>query len=207
MTHYRSQLSLLKHGLRSYGNKIELHTADRFQGRDKEVVILSLVRSNDACSIGDLLKDWRRINVAFTRAKTKLLVIGSRQTLKGSGEQEMLSRFIKLMETKDWIYDLDADTLDRHFFEDGMTQLTSTAAGTQKGMLSPTKPYNKATTPTKPGSLKTPRRKVVGIFDKENQHPLQDVGPRKGTVTARALVQGRPILGNILVDYMDDDIF
>ncbi|KAJ8126536.1 hypothetical protein O1611_g7102 [Lasiodiplodia mahajangana] len=66
MTHYRSQLSLLKHGLRGLGSNIELHTADRFQGRDKEVVVLSLVRSNEACSIGDLLKDWRRINVAFS---------------------------------------------------------------------------------------------------------------------------------------------
>ena len=62
---------------------MEMHTADRFQGRDKEVIILSLVRSNEAKGIGELLKDWRRINVAFTRAKTKLLVIGSRETLKG----------------------------------------------------------------------------------------------------------------------------
>ncbi|KAJ1324900.1 DNA replication ATP-dependent helicase/nuclease Dna2 [Microdochium nivale] len=199
MTHYRSQLSLLKHGLRNYGNKIELHTADRFQGRDKEVVILSLVRSNEACSIGDLLKDWRRINVAFTRAKTKLLVVGSRQTLKGSGEQEMLSRFIKLMETKDWIYDLDADALDRHFFEDGMTQLTSTAAGTQA--------RNKEITPRKhqPLENKIGRRKDWAVGDKENQKSHQDTGPRRGTVTAKALVQGRPILGNILVDLMDDD--
>ncbi|OAA62627.1 DNA replication helicase [Niveomyces insectorum RCEF 264] len=96
MTHYRSQLSLLKHQLRGIaghvphqaGPGIEMHTADRFQGRDKDVVVLSLVRNNEACSIGDLLKDWRRINVAFTRAKTKLLVVGSRSTLKGKNERE-----------------------------------------------------------------------------------------------------------------------
>ncbi|RWA07722.1 hypothetical protein EKO27_g7386 [Xylaria grammica] len=127
MTHYRSQLSLLKHNLSRFGNSIELHTADRFQGRDKEVVVLSLVRSNEACSIGDLLKDWRRINVAFTRAKTKLLVVGSRDTLKGSGEQEMLSRFVRLMEDRDWVYDLPRDALESHFFEDGATQFTATA--------------------------------------------------------------------------------
>ncbi len=46
-----------------------MHTADRFQGRDKDVVVLSLVRSNDACAIGELLRDWRRINVAFTPRK------------------------------------------------------------------------------------------------------------------------------------------
>ncbi|KAK6834387.1 hypothetical protein PG987_009081 [Apiospora arundinis] len=103
MTHYRSQLSLLKHNLRAHGSSIELHTADRFQGRDKEVVVLSLVRSNESCNIGDLLKDWRRINVAFTRAKTKLLVVGSRSTLRGSGESEMVSRFVRLMEERDWV--------------------------------------------------------------------------------------------------------
>ncbi|KAL1837751.1 hypothetical protein VTK73DRAFT_4571 [Phialemonium thermophilum] len=65
-----------------------MHTADRFQGRDKEVVVLSLVRSNEACSIGELLRDWRRINVAFTRAKTKLLVVGSRATLRGRQKQQ-----------------------------------------------------------------------------------------------------------------------
>jgi len=99
MTHYRSQLAFLKHGLRSH-NDVEMHTADRFQGRDKEVIILSLVRSNEAKSIGELLKDWRRINVAFTRAKTKLLVIGSRETLKGngSGSEETVAKFVGLME-------------------------------------------------------------------------------------------------------------
>jgi DNA replication ATP-dependent helicase Dna2 len=122
MTHYRSQLALLKHGLRSHTD-VEMHTADRFQGRDKEVVILSLVRSNEAKSIGELLKDWRRINVAFTRAKTKLLVVGSRETLKGNrprsdGGEEMVARFVGLMEDKGWIYDLPSGALECHYFED-----------------------------------------------------------------------------------------
>jgi DNA replication ATP-dependent helicase Dna2 len=139
MTHYRSQLALLKHGLRSRP-AVEMHTADRFQGRDKEVIILSLVRSNEAKSIGELLKDWRRINVAFTRAKTKLLVVGSRETLKGNGpdnngEEEMVARFVKLMERKEWIFDLPKTALEDHLFEDGQTQITvsgaSRPAGTQ----------------------------------------------------------------------------
>lgn len=144
MTHYRSQLALLKHGLRGHTD-VEMHTADRFQGRDKEVIILSLVRSNEAKSIGELLKDWRRINVAFTRAKTKLLVVGSRETLKGNGpkpdgSEEMVSRFIKLMEEKMWIYDLPPGALESHHFEDAAaTQLTSSApsrsAATQPMLL------------------------------------------------------------------------
>jgi DNA replication ATP-dependent helicase Dna2 len=140
MTHYRSQLALLKHGLRRHTD-VEMHTADRFQGRDKEVVILSLVRSNDAQSIGELLRDWRRINVAFTRAKTKLLVIGSKNTLKGNGpkadgSEEMVARFVGLMEERRWIYDLPTGALESHCFEDGATQVSasdqSRSIGTQQ---------------------------------------------------------------------------
>lgn len=137
MTHYRSQLSLLKHGLKNHP-AVEMHTADRFQGRDKEVIILSLVRSNDAKSIGELLKDWRRINVAFTRAKTKLLVVGSRETLKGkgpdaNGEEEMVARFVKLMEEKEWIFDLPKTALEEHLFEDGQTQVTASGVSRPPG--------------------------------------------------------------------------
>ena len=143
MTHYRSQLALLKHGLRNHTD-VEMHTTDRFQGRDKEVIILSLVRSNEAKSIGELLKDWRRINVAFTRAKTKLLVIGSKETLKGHGKpdgsEEMVARFVSLMEDREWIYDLPVGALEHHYFEDAAaTQVTSSTSSrpavTQSSML------------------------------------------------------------------------
>ena len=126
MTHYRSQLALLRHGLRNHSD-VEMHTADRFQGRDKEVIILSLVRSNEAKSIGELLKDWRRINVAFTRAKSKLLVVGSKETLKGNGPnpngvEEMVARFVKLMEEKQWVFDVPRGALEDHLFEQVGTQ-------------------------------------------------------------------------------------
>ncbi|KAK5625901.1 hypothetical protein RRF57_001617 [Xylaria bambusicola] len=193
MTHYRSQLSLLKHGLRGFGNSIELHTADRFQGRDKEVVVLSLVRSNEACSIGDLLKDWRRINVAFTRAKTKLLVVGSRETLKGSGEQEMLSRFIRLMEDRDWVYDLPRDALESHFFEEGATQFTATGA---PGSLA---------SPSKKSPKKSPRKGATSMKSnqffagKENRRPAA----KRGNVTGRALLRNNPVSRDILNEMME----
>jgi DNA replication ATP-dependent helicase Dna2 len=111
MTHYRAQLFLLKEQLRQYGG-VEMHTTDRFQGRDKEVIVLSLVRSNDSCSIGDLLKDWRRINVAFTRAKTKLIVVGSKRTLKNSGDETM-PLFSRLCDSdyRDWTNAEDAQSV------------------------------------------------------------------------------------------------
>jgi len=52
---------------------VEVDTVDRFQGRDKECVLLSFVSHNARGEIGKLLTDWRRINVALTRAKSKLV--------------------------------------------------------------------------------------------------------------------------------------
>ncbi|KAH0425895.1 hypothetical protein CcaCcLH18_10682 [Colletotrichum camelliae] len=186
MTHYRSQLSLLKHGLRAHVG-VEMHTADRFQGRDKDVVILSLVRSNDSCSIGDLLKDWRRINVAFTRAKTKLLVVGSKSTLKGSGKEEMLSKFISLMEERDWIYDLPADALENHFFDDTPTQLTASG-------VSPLK-TKKNRSPRKGISPKKIPKLGLGV-DKENRRPE----PKRARIGEKVLMKDKVILRDILND-------
>ena len=105
ITLYRSQLALIKQSLR-HRPGVEMHTADKFQGRDKEVVVLSLVRSNESQIVGDLLKDWRRVNVALTRARTKLLILGSRNTLVGN---ELLRNLIKLMDGNGWLYDLPAN--------------------------------------------------------------------------------------------------
>ena len=95
ITPYRSQLALLKQTLHHHHHHhqkkwrgghedVEMDTTDKFQGRDKEVVVLSLVRSNESHRVGDLLKDWRRINVAFTRARSKLLIVGSQATIAGA---------------------------------------------------------------------------------------------------------------------------
>ena len=59
---------------------LRISTIDSFQGQEKEIIILSLVRSNDSCEIG-FLKDYRRMNVAITRAKEKLIVIGDSATI------------------------------------------------------------------------------------------------------------------------------
>ena len=61
---------------------MRISTIDSFQGQEKENIILSLVRSNDEGEIG-FLKDYRRMNVALTRAKEKLFVIGDSATLGG----------------------------------------------------------------------------------------------------------------------------
>jgi len=65
---FRLQLAAIEAQLAKCGRKaVEVCTVDRYQGRDKEVILLSLVRNNTECKIGDLLSDFRRINVAVSR--------------------------------------------------------------------------------------------------------------------------------------------
>jgi superfamily I DNA and/or RNA helicase len=64
-------------------NRLQIQTVDGFQGGEKDVIIVSLVRSNDSEEVG-FLSDQRRLNVAFSRARKKLVVIGDSSTLEKS---------------------------------------------------------------------------------------------------------------------------
>lgn len=75
---YAAQVRLLRNRLETA--KLEIDTVDGFQGREKEAVLLTMVRSNDRGEIG-FLADTRRTNVAMTRARRKLIVIGDSVTL------------------------------------------------------------------------------------------------------------------------------
>ncbi len=74
---YSGQVTLAKDLLKS---TLRISTIDSFQGQEEENVIISLVRSNNEGQIG-FLKDYRRMNVAMTRAKEKLIIIGDSSTL------------------------------------------------------------------------------------------------------------------------------
>lgn len=83
---YKQQVELLKEllqhapELQVYGEKISVNTIDSFQGQERDVVYISLARSNAEGVIG-FLSDIRRMNVAMTRARKKLVVIGDSATL------------------------------------------------------------------------------------------------------------------------------
>ncbi len=83
---YRAQVqylrSLVKHdeALRPLRSQISVNTVDAFQGQERDVVLVSLVRANDDGQIG-FLNDLRRMNVAITRARFKLIILGSSKTL------------------------------------------------------------------------------------------------------------------------------
>ncbi|RYY34462.1 MAG: DUF2075 domain-containing protein, partial [Sphingobacteriaceae bacterium] len=70
---YREQVTLLRNLLA--GTSVEVNTVDGFQGQERDVVYISLTRSNAEGSIG-FLSDYRRMNVAITRARAKLVLVG-----------------------------------------------------------------------------------------------------------------------------------
>ncbi|MCC6289517.1 MAG: AAA family ATPase [Chitinophagaceae bacterium] len=83
---YRQQIVLLKEQmqhaahLKDYANKITVNTIDSFQGQERDIIYISMTRSNADSKIG-FLSDIRRMNVAMTRARKKLVVIGDSSTL------------------------------------------------------------------------------------------------------------------------------
>lgn len=87
---YSAQVSHLKGLIRERYPQIEISTVDGFQGREKQVIILTLVRSNDQYEVG-FLKEERRLNVAMTRPKRQLCVIGNIELLQRSGNKYLKS--------------------------------------------------------------------------------------------------------------------
>ncbi len=83
---YREQVRQLRKAkrehpeLEAWKDNISIHTVDGFQGQERDIIYISLVRSNDEGKIG-FLSDFRRINVALTRAKKKLVIVGDSATI------------------------------------------------------------------------------------------------------------------------------
>ena len=112
---YRKQATLLKEvldeeeALRPFNDLIKIQTIDSFQGQEKDVIYISLTRSNAEQQIG-FLSDVRRMNVAMTRAKKKLVVIGDSATI---GSHPFYREFIAYTESighyhSVWEWDISA---------------------------------------------------------------------------------------------------
>jgi len=95
ITPYKEQYALFKKELKGFIEKgLEISTIDGFQGKEKDIILLSLVRANEKGEIG-FLKDYRRLNVAITRAKRKLIVFGNSETLESDNIYRKWINFIK----------------------------------------------------------------------------------------------------------------
>ncbi|MCQ2219982.1 MAG: AAA domain-containing protein [Prevotella sp.] len=100
---YRAQVQLLRRLIRKreffkpFRHLITVNTVDGFQGQERDVIVLSLVRSNDEGQIG-FLRDLRRMNVAITRARMKLIILGSVDTLTKHPFYKRLHEYIESLE-------------------------------------------------------------------------------------------------------------
>lgn len=113
ITPYRRQATVLNELLVNdeqivpFRHHIQINTIDSFQGQEKDIIYISLTRSNHQQAIG-FLSDVRRMNVAMTRAKKKLIVVGDSATV---GKHEFYDNFIKYVDTMQsyhsvWEWDL-----------------------------------------------------------------------------------------------------
>ena len=195
VTFYRSQIALLRQRMRSIpdATNVEMSTADRYQGRDKEAIIVSLVRSNSDGQVGDLLKDWRRINVAVTRAQSKLIIIGSKRTMTAGGG--VLAGLVGLCEENGWIFTLPKDAVEGHMFDDGTgTQLTGSPFKSSPVKMS---------TPQSSPAERSPIRKKPNLALCPS--PLQRKGgefrlpEKRGQI--RKNVRAKTIIGDILESF------
>lgn len=97
---YKAQVyylrSLIKRNafFKPFRKLITIHTVDGFQGQERDVILISLVRANEAGQIG-FLNDLRRMNVAITRARMKLIIIGDASTLSHHPFYRKLYQYIQ----------------------------------------------------------------------------------------------------------------
>ena len=106
---YRAQVSLLRKMISPALSGSDISTVDQFQGRDKDVIIYSCTKTKANKTAGkisedNILNDWRRLNVAVTRAKARLWLVGNVQALKS---YEPFKKLIEYLEEKKCVFPID----------------------------------------------------------------------------------------------------
>ncbi len=101
ITPYAGQVRAIKDNIPDRLSSVEVRTVDGYQGREKEVIIFSCVRSNREGNVG-FLSDSRRLNVALTRAKRGLIVVGDPETLRIDEEWRKWLEHIKSRNLEAW---------------------------------------------------------------------------------------------------------
>ena len=103
------QVGLLRRQCNQKGfDAVEALTIDKSQGRDKPCMLLSFVRSNAEGLAGRILEDACRLNVALTRAKAKLIMVGCCNTLQ---QAVPLARLLDLLRANSWLLTLPPDAM------------------------------------------------------------------------------------------------
>ena len=93
-TQYLRQQIRKREEFRPFRQVISVNTVDGFQGQERDIILISLVRSNDNGQIG-FLSDLRRMNVAMTRARMKLIIFGDKATLQHHAFYRKLIQYVE----------------------------------------------------------------------------------------------------------------
>ena len=93
-TQYLRQQIRRREEFKPYRQVISINTVDGFQGQERDIILISLVRSNENGQIG-FLSDLRRMNVAMTRARMKLIIFGDKTTLQHHAFYRQLIRYVE----------------------------------------------------------------------------------------------------------------
>jgi DNA replication ATP-dependent helicase Dna2 len=165
------------------------------------------VRSNDNGVVGDLLKDRRRVNVALTRARSKLIILGSEKTLSGN---DLLRDIVALCREKDWVLDITQDMIDGHAFNEGFTQPTGKTPAMPPSRF-PASSKSPTRSPTKKrtalgditvsgGQMNTRPQKRIQKMPSGSPETLKTGRKTPAKVFnagRRGILDGRPVLQNI----------
>ncbi|KAH9006628.1 hypothetical protein EDB86DRAFT_756290 [Lactarius hatsudake] len=144
---------------------------------------MSMVRSNEEGIVGDLVKDWRRMNVAFTRARSKLIIFGSRTTL---ARTPLLESFFQLMEGEGWILQLPRGAHEIH----------------AEALFPPENAHTKRGRQDSVGDQNNNNPESEGKLEKRSPH---DAGTNKRIRRSpdTGLLRGRPVLRDVFNDIID----
>lgn len=125
-TQYIRQLIKKDAFFRQIRNTISVNTVDGFQGQERDIIMISLVRSNDQGQIG-FLNDLRRMNVAITRARMKLIIIGNAETLSHHSFYKKLCKYVMSLQEPSALTNKSKTTTSKMTYEETISYLFNSA--------------------------------------------------------------------------------
>ncbi|TKS73523.1 DNA-binding protein SMUBP-2 [Collichthys lucidus] len=158
---YNLQVDLLRQKLSSRHPELEIKSVDGFQGREKEAVVLSLVRSNRKGEVGFLAED-RRINVAVTRARRHVAVVCDTQTVQSHAFLKSLISHMTEFGDVRTAFEYLQDIVPQNHTRDHKDTKANTSTTKQKVKDQP------------PSKTKQGQKKPIGSSSKENSAATQD---------------------------------
>lgn len=170
---YAGQVELLRDKLRpTYGRALEIATVDSFQGREKDAIVISLVRANDAGEVG-FLKEDRRLNVAITRARRSVTVVCDSVTV---GNHPFIKRVLEYAERCGEVRAAVAEY-----------SLIVGEGGNQRRPMEAVRAAGKSKTPGEKGEVeKTGKKKKKGGKKKKGAHDeKEDAGASSASATGK----------------------